>query len=110
MNEVQSAPGADATVAPEPAHAAAPVSAPPPAPPAPAEEAPAVEERVEPTVRDHAARLELEPWQIATIVARMNGEHDADGKRVFAKGVDLNTRLTDTDFDAALKTALHGRI
>lgn len=63
-----------------------------------------------PTIRDHAARLDLAPWQIAATVARLHGEHDADGKRVFPAGVDLNTRMSVEDFAAAADTALHGRI
>lgn len=61
-----------------------------------------------PTIRDHAERLKLERWQVSTIVARLHGEH-VDGKRCFESGVDANTRMSETDFDAAMQRALHGR-
>jgi len=64
-----------------------------------------------PTIRDHAERLKLAPWQVTAIVARMHGDHDADGLvRTFPIGVDANTRLSVPEFDAAADVALKGRI
>jgi hypothetical protein len=96
--------------------------APPPAPPAPSaeeqkpdeeqksdeEQKPA--EQLEPTIRDHAERLQLAPWKVEAVVRRLHGTHDEDGERVFEKGVSHNTRMTEAEFDAALELALHGRV
>ena len=81
----------------------------PPAPSAPTPPVRAEEPALLPTIRDHAERLQLLPWQVAAIVARLHGEH-VDGKRLFADGASLNTRMSDADFDAAAQRALHGRI
>lgn len=63
-----------------------------------------------PTIRDHAERLQLDPWQVGAVVARMNGEHDDKGVRKFPQGVSVTTRIGETEFDAALHIALHGRV
>jgi hypothetical protein len=61
------------------------------------------------TIREHAERKALAPWQLAALMARLNGEY-VDGKRRFVDGVSLTTRMTVEDFDGALDVALHGRI
>jgi len=63
-----------------------------------------------PTIRDHAERLELAPWKVGAVIARLHGTHDEKGKRVFEHGVSLTTRISDADFDAALELTLHGRV
>jgi hypothetical protein len=63
-----------------------------------------------PTIRDHAERAQLAPWQVAVVIARLNGDHDKDGKRRFVDGVGLTTRMSDDAFDKALQVALHGRV
>jgi hypothetical protein len=57
-----------------------------------------------PTIRDHAERLELAPWKVKAVIARLHGSRE-----LTAPGVDLNTRMSQSDFDAALDVALHGR-
>lgn len=86
----------------------------PPAPPVgtqpPAQETKQPAAELLPTVRDHAERLGLVPWQVGAIVARLHGTHDEDGDRVFPDGASLTTRMSDEDFDAAADVALHGRV
>jgi hypothetical protein len=62
-----------------------------------------------PTIREHAERKALAPWQLAALMARLSGEH-IDGKRRFVDGVSLTTRMSVADFDGALDVTLHGRI
>lgn len=74
------------------------------------DEAPARMAELEPTIRDHAERLQLTPLQVGVVIARLHGAHDEDGKRRFPAGVSHVTRMSADDFDAALQVALHGRI
>lgn len=64
----------------------------------------------DPTIRDHAERTQLAPWQVAAIVARLHGVHDEDGARVFPDGVSMTTRMSVADFDEATEVALKGRV
>jgi hypothetical protein len=82
----------------------------PPVPPVGEKTSAPVSPTLLPTVRDHAERLQLKPWQVGAVVARLNGEHDEEGVRVFPEGVSLTTRMTDEEFDAAADVALHGRV
>lgn len=61
-------------------------------------------EQLLPTIGDHADRLTLEPWKVKAVIARLHGSRVAG-----APGVDLNTRLSENDFAAALDATLHGR-
>lgn len=82
----------------------------PPAPPAAVQTSALRAPVLLPTIRDHAERHELKPWQVGAVIARLHGVHDEDGKRVFPDGTSLTTRMSDDDFDAALDVALHGRV
>lgn len=73
------------------------------APPAPADLMRAQDAPL-PTVRDHVERLSLEPWQAKAIVAYLHGS-----RKLGAPGIDLNSRLSEGDFDRAASAALHGR-
>jgi hypothetical protein len=79
-------------------------------PPAPPVGAQTSAPELEPTIRDHVERLGVEQWKVGVIVARLHGEHDAEGKRRFPDGVSLTTRMGADDFEAAIKAALHGRV
>lgn len=81
----------------------------PPAPPVGKDTSARVVE-ADPTIRDHVERAQLEPWQVAAIVARLHGTHDKDGERVFPDGVSMTTRMTVADFDQAAEVALKGRV
>ena len=86
-----------------------PTAPPASTPPLRSQSAPSAES-VAPSIRDHAERLKLAPWQVAAVLARMCGEHDEDGARVYPDGASLNTRIAVADFDGALDVALTGRI
>lgn len=77
-----------------------------PAPATAAVEAPTAAAPAEaPTVRDHAERLQLKPWEREAVIRRMHGERDEG-----APDVNANTRLDEEAFTAALTRALHGRV
>jgi hypothetical protein len=53
----------------------------------------------EKTIAEHAAELELEPWQLQALLARLAG-----------KGLDLHSTISEDKLEAELTETLHGRI
>jgi hypothetical protein len=58
-----------------------------------------------PTIRDHAERCSLQPWQVKAVIARLHGLREPG-----AAEVSEVTRMDSDTFDEALDQALHGRI
>ena len=53
----------------------------------------------EKTIAEHAAELELEPWQLQALLARLAG-----------KGLDLHSTISKDTLEAELTKTLRGRI